>query len=137
MACAAPHLFSAVASIEAVSVYPCTKAAPVPFIEVASTDDPLLTIGPGQPAKTVDGVVQPTVDAVMLTWRSLMHCSPVPTRTVHGSLVATTWEHCAVGDRVGLAVYRGGGHLWPGGDAMTPSAATVIWSFFAGINVLR
>jgi poly(3-hydroxybutyrate) depolymerase len=102
----------------------------VPFIELASTDDPLLTIGPGQPPKTVDGLVQPTVDAVMATWRSLMGCRQLPARTVNGSLVATTWQHCDAGNRVGLALYRGGGHSWPRGDAMTPSAASVIWSFF-------
>jgi polyhydroxybutyrate depolymerase len=132
MACATPHLFTAVASVEAVPVYPCAQAASIPLIEVASTGDPLLTISPSQPAKTVDGRVQLAVDTAMSTWRSLMQCSPTPTRVVQGSLVTTTWGNCAGASRVALALYPGGTHAWPGGDAVTPSAANAIWSFFTG-----
>ncbi len=131
MACAAPGLFAGVASVEAVSVYPCARAEPVSLIEVASSADPLLSIDHAEPPKRVDGLVQPWVDTVVADWRHLDGCPAVPTSQVTGSLTTTTWTACAGGTRLAFSLYRGGSHAWPDGGGPAASAARLIWDFLA------
>jgi polyhydroxybutyrate depolymerase len=132
MACAQPRLFAAVASYGAVNAQPCPQPAPVSLLEVASTGDPELTIGPGAPPQVVNGYTEPTVDEQVDLYRRVDGC---PTRTAtrtQGSLTITTWAPCTTRQDVQLALYRGGDHSWPAGDATTPSAEQVIWNFFRG-----
>jgi poly(3-hydroxybutyrate) depolymerase len=48
-----------------------------------------------------------------------------------GSLTLRRWQ-CQDGTRVELATYASGGHEWPAGDAATPPAGQLIWSFVSG-----
>jgi poly(3-hydroxybutyrate) depolymerase len=130
MACADPGGFAGIASVEAVAVSSCDAAASVPLIEVASTGDPLLTLGASQPPKVLAGHVEPTVDALMAHWRQLEGCGTGGSRATYGNLSVTTWDQCRLSGRVTLAVYQGGRHAWPAGEGATPSAQQLIWSFF-------
>ena len=54
------------------------------------------------------------------------------TTQTRGILRLTTWPDCADGKKLAFAVYHGGGHSFPQASGATPSAASVIWSFFGG-----
>ncbi|MGC9665444.1 alpha/beta hydrolase family esterase [Planosporangium sp. 12N6] len=130
MACEAPGLFAAVASYGAVDAMPCPDPAPVSLLEAASTDDPELSIRPGDTPHTVNGYTEPTVEAEVDRYRQADGCPDSADVRHRGSLTVTTWTGCDSGRIVQLALYRGGGHGWPQGDRATPSAAEVIWGFF-------
>jgi polyhydroxybutyrate depolymerase len=134
MACAAPRLFTAVASYGAVNAMPCPDPAPVSLLEVASTGDPELTIGPTGTPHTVNGYTEPTVDAQVDQYRQADGCPSSPDTRTQGSLTTRTWMRCRSGGSVQLALYQGGSHAWPPGDAATPSAAQTIWSFFLAVR---
>jgi polyhydroxybutyrate depolymerase len=130
LACTEPHLFAAVATVEAASVFPCSKPAPVPLMMVASTDDPLLNVDGTKPPIVTNGYPQPSMTDLAASWANQEGCltsvvrHPAPTVTTH------TWQGCAMFSRIQLAVYQGGSHAWPDGDAHTPSAQRLIWRFF-------
>lgn len=130
MACVAPGMFAGVASVEAVSVYPCPHPKPVSLLEVASRDDPLLAIDAAVPQKEVNGFHEPNVDQLVTGWRMAEGCKPAGTVATAGRLTQTTWTGCRGNGRVAYAMYEGGSHMWPGGDAATPSAEQVILHFF-------
>jgi polyhydroxybutyrate depolymerase len=130
LACSDPGVFSGVAAVEAVAVSTCSQVRPVPLIEVASSGDPLLTIPAGGHPKHIAGHVEPTVSALVQSWRQLEGCAPSSTTTAYPALQITQWAHCDAPGRVALAVYQGGSHRWPGGGPATPSASRVIWDFF-------
>jgi polyhydroxybutyrate depolymerase len=131
MACARPHLFAAVAVYGAVSAAPCAGPPPVSMLEVASTDDPDLAIGPGSTLHSVGGFVQPTLDAQVDAYIAADKCKETETMTSEGTLTSWLWAHCAAGRRVQLSLYTGGGHGWPRGGNGTPSAEQVMWAFFS------
>ena len=131
MACQRPGLFTAVAAVEAVAVYPCSAVGvPVPLLVVASTRDPLLRLQPQAPPKTVEGYPQPSVASVVASWQWLDGCSAASTAVQLGALTENLWPDCRGGAEVGLDLYAGGGHVWPAGTASTPSAASRLWAFF-------
>lgn len=130
MACEAPSMFAAVASVEAVSVYACPRPKPVSLLEVASRDDPLIAIDGRSPQKMVNGFHEPNVEQLVTDWRQADGCKPSGTTAVAGTLTQTTWTGGKGGTRVAYALYEGGSHMWPRGNADTPSAEQVIWHFF-------
>jgi polyhydroxybutyrate depolymerase len=134
LSCADPHAFAGVGVYGAVSVAPCAHVPAVSLIEVASTGDPELTIGPGGTPHTAGSFVQPTVVGQTDAYRVASGCTSTSATTVVGRLQQTTWSGCPDGRRVSLALYRGGDHGWPSGDSRTPSAEAVIWSFFTKVG---
>ena len=132
LACEAPQLFAAVASVEAVPVAECPHPRPVSLLEVASADDPLLALDATKPEHLVNGFHEPNVDGLVAGWRQSASCKDDPTTTVTGSLTLRRWTGCRAGTRVAYAFYQGGSHAWPAGGPDTPSAAQVIWTFFRG-----
>jgi polyhydroxybutyrate depolymerase len=130
LACEAPQLFAGVAAVEAVSVYSCAHPKPVSLVEVASSDDPLLAVDAHRPEKVVNGFREPTVDHLVAQWRQTDGCPGAGRTTVLGTLTQTSWSSCKGGTRLAYALYAGGTHAWPRGDADTPSAERVVWSFF-------
>lgn len=134
LACDAPGLFAAVAAVEAVPVYTCARPTPVSLLEIASSDDPLLAMGPAQPKKVVDGFPEPDVESVVAGWRQLDGCREQSSSSTTGTLTQTRWSGCRSGTKVEYALYHGGSHAWPEGAAATdtPSAQGVISSFFTG-----
>jgi polyhydroxybutyrate depolymerase len=131
LACAAPDLFAGVAAVEAVSVYSCPHPRPVSLLEVASRDDPLLALDATQPERVVNGFHEPTVEGMVAGWRTVGACGEATT-SVAGTLTEHHWSGCRNHTRLAYARYDGGSHAWPAGEAGTPSAAQVIWTFFRG-----
>ena len=132
LACAAPELFAGVAAVEAVSVYACPHPRPVSLLAVASRDDPLLAVEAGQLERVVNGFHEPTVDGMVAGWREVGACASSAGTTVSGTLTERHWSGCRSHTRLAYALYDGGSHAWPSGDAQTPSAEQVIWTFFRG-----
>jgi polyhydroxybutyrate depolymerase len=130
MACAAPHLFTAVASYGAVNAAACPDPAPVSLLAVAGTADPELTIGPGGAPQRINGYTEPTVQAQVDQYRRADGCAVNPATRTQGNLTSTTWAGCGSGDIVQLSLYQGGNHAWPQAVGATPSAALVMWAFF-------
>jgi polyhydroxybutyrate depolymerase len=130
MACDRPRLFAAIAAYGAVNALPCPQPAPVSLLEMASTGDPELTIGPGGPPKVVNGYTEPTVEEQADLYRRADGCTTVAATRTQGALTLSTWAQCTTPQTVELALYRGGDHGWPVGDATTPSGEQVMWDFF-------
>jgi polyhydroxybutyrate depolymerase len=131
MACQRPGLFTAVAAVEAVSVYPCSAVGvPVPLLVVASSADPLLRITPQAPPKRTEGYLQPSVGGVVASWRALDGCSAAPATAQVGALTQTRWTGCGGSAMIELDLYDGGRHIWPAGSPDTPAAASQVWAFF-------
>lgn len=134
MACADPRAFKGVAAVEAVAVSSCSHTSPVPLLDIASTADPLLTIGLDARPKHIAGHTEITVQAMIDHWRAIEGCSLRGERNVYPVMTYTMWPHCSSGSRVALAVYDGGPHVWPRGGPGSPPAQTVIWDFFHGVT---
>jgi polyhydroxybutyrate depolymerase len=132
LACAAPDLFAGVAAVEAVSVYSCPHPGPVSLLAVASRDDPLLAVDASRPGRVVNGFHEPTVEAMVAGWRQVGACANAASTTVSGTLTERHWSGCRSNTRLAYALYDGGSHAWPSGNAQTPSAEQVIWTFFRG-----
>jgi polyhydroxybutyrate depolymerase len=134
MACAAPQLFTAVASYGAVNAAPCPDPAPVSLLEAAGTADPELTLGPGGAPRSVNGYTEPTVQEQVDQYRRADSCGTNPATRTQGNLISTTWTGCRSGNTVQLSLYQGGNHGWPQAGGGTPSAAQVMWSFFQTVH---
>ena len=115
MACAAPQVFAAVASVAGTNLSGCAPEAPVPLLHLHGDPDPVvpydgrLTLS--QLLATAD--FPPVPDSVA-AWASADGCAPNPaTRTAPGPVSVRTWSGCAQGARVELVTFPGNGHTWP------------------------
>jgi polyhydroxybutyrate depolymerase len=134
LTCGQPALFRAVAVVGAVPVAPCSQPPSVPFAELAFDQDPLLTLTPAQPPKPVNGFPQASLEDEVAALRTANQCQAAGRSDVQGTLTVTRWTDCRSGHPVEFGLYRGNAHVWPTGDASTPSAEQVIWSFFRSIT---
>ena len=125
LACDDPSLVDGYAMVKSVPLNACASQAPVNIVQIASTDDWEV---PYQPGDTGDE--SPPVTQQVALLQQSNGCDPANTTTVTGSLTYVAWTSCAQGTRLAFATYAGGSHLWPAGDAATPSAASVIERFF-------
>jgi polyhydroxybutyrate depolymerase len=132
MACAAPTLFTAYAVYGAVNSTPCQDPAPVSLLEVVATGDPELSLPPGTSSMVVNGYAGPSVLDQVGQYLTANGCVlPTGVRN-QGLLTTTVWSDCVSGRTVQLSTYLGGSHDWPHGDATTPAAERVMWTFFTG-----
>jgi polyhydroxybutyrate depolymerase len=134
LACAEPDVFDAVAVVGAVPVSACEHPPAVPFAELAFDSDPLLTLTPGEPHKAVNGFSQASIEEEAAALRAANACRGDGREEVLGTLTVTRWTDCQTGKAVELGVYQGHIHVWPAGDAVTPSAGQAIWTFFRSIT---
>jgi len=134
LACADPGLFDAVAVVGAVPVSTCDHSQAVRFAELAFDSDPLFTLTPAQPRKPVNGFPQASIEEEAAALRAANACRGDGHQQVQGSLTLTLWADCRSGKPVELGLYHGNTHVWPAGDAATPSAGQVIWTFFRSIT---
>ncbi len=133
LTCADANLFDGVAVVAAVPVADCAKPPVVPSLQVAMNNDPLFTLTPDQPPKTVNGYVQRSTEGEVTALLTANGCPGTGQTGAQGTLTTTRWTSCTSGDPVELALYQGTVHQWPTGDATTPSAQQVIWNFFRSI----
>jgi polyhydroxybutyrate depolymerase len=121
-----PGLFDAMAVVKADPEPGSEVAGPLNILQIDSTDDYAVPYQPGDP-----GNEQPAATVQVALLRAADACAPAAEKVTRGSLVLQTWSHCSDASMVAFATYRGGVHVWPAGNATTPSAAIVIWNFFA------
>jgi polyhydroxybutyrate depolymerase len=134
LVCAEPKVFDAVAVVGAVPVSACPHLPAVPFAELAFDSDPLLTLTPAEPHKAVNGFSQASIEEEAAALRAANACRGNGGQQVLGTLTVTRWTDCQTGKAVELGVYQGHTHIWPAGDAVTPSAGQAIWTFFRSIR---
>lgn len=134
LACAEPKLFRGVAVYGATAATRCDPLPPMSVLELASTGDPEVTVGPAGPARVENGFTEPTVVGETDAYVAADRCAAPPAGTTAGTLRLTVWTRCAAGRRVALGVYAGGSHTWPAGGGGTPSAAAVMWAFFRSLG---
>ncbi len=143
LACEAPDVFKAVASVAGPDVTPsCRPSKPVPVLHLhARDDDHVLFEGGAGPQARGDAVTQfPSVADTVAKWVRLEGCQPTP-RTVleRPGARCERYTGCNGGSRVQLCVTDAGGHSWPGARTVRKGAASqalsandVIWEFFEG-----
>lgn len=127
--CSSPKLVSSFVVLSAVPVVACPPGAPVSFLEIVGTADPILSYSTAVPHKVINGYTEPTVTDEVAAWRRRNGCTAAMLTGRAGTLVLASWTHCAGGSIVAFGTYEGGGHAWPAGDATTPSGAEVLWRF--------
>jgi polyhydroxybutyrate depolymerase len=146
LACEAPELFRAVASVAGTAATTaCNPAQPVSVLHIHASDDDhvLFNGGAGQgafrdEAKVMDFV---SVPETIARWVQRNRCPPVPKRTLERpGAFCDTYSNCAAGTTVQLCVTAEGGHSWPGaatvrrGKAAASTALDaneLIWDFFS------
>jgi polyhydroxybutyrate depolymerase len=133
MACAEPQLFAGIATYGAVNTMACANTPPVSILVVASTGDPETTIGPGGTRQTVNSYTEPTVVDQVAQYVQADSCAGAPQTLTQGSLTTTSMS-CSGGRVVQQAIYKGGDHGWPSGNATTPALQQVMWNFFRSLS---
>jgi polyhydroxybutyrate depolymerase len=132
MACAEPQLFAGIATYGAVNTVACPNTPPVSILVAASTGDPETTIGPGGAHQSINGYTEPTVVEQVAQYVQADTCG-APQSSTEGSLTITSTS-CSGGRVVQQAIYQGGDHGWPTGNATTPSVQQVMWTFFRSLS---
>jgi polyhydroxybutyrate depolymerase len=145
LACEAPDVFRAVASVAGTDVTTsCLPARPVSVLHIHARDDDhvLFDGGAGQGAfRDLAKVTAFTsVPETMARWVRRDQCGPVPRRVLERpGAYCEAYEGCAGDASVQLCVTEKGGHSWPGALAVRRGkqaaskaldANDVIWEFF-------
>jgi polyhydroxybutyrate depolymerase len=133
LSCAEPGLFDGVAVVAAVPVSDCARPPVVPWAQLAMDNDPLFTLTPDQPPKSVNGYVERSTEGEVGALLNANGCQGNGQAQAQGTLTATRWTSCSSGDPVEFDLYHGDVHEWEPGDATSPSAQQVIWKFFLSI----
>jgi polyhydroxybutyrate depolymerase len=126
VACTTPGLFNAYGMVKGGPMANCVVTKPASIIQVASLDDPEVAYKPGEKSREP---VPVTTELARL--HKALKCA-APSSVIHpGNMYAwTTWQHCAGGSRLALAVWKDGKHSFPRPPASVPGAAPVMWAFF-------
>lgn len=123
--CQLANRVAAIAPVAASNVFAgCAPARPVPVWMANGTSDPLVSYA----------YVAPTVDM----WKQKNGCTTMTTTFTNGDTSCVTHGGCTNGADVVLCTVTGGGHQWPGGDALpflgkktdAIIATDAIWEFF-------
>lgn len=123
--CALADKFAAVASVAGIlEVSPCNPSRPVPLFQVHGNADLIVGYAGGQSS--------------VAAWKSKNGCTSSSTTYTNGAASCVTHTGCTSGADVVFCTIAGGGHQWPGGDALpllgTKSddliATDAIWDFF-------
>lgn len=126
MACELGDRIAAIGPVAGLLQYPgCQPARAVPVLLVHGTDDTLVSYS--------------WVDETIDFWRMRNTCTSMQTTYQNGAATCVTHGDCTGGADVVLCTIEGGGHQWPGGEAIpflgTKSddliATDHIWDFFA------
>ena len=134
LACKDPSLFAAVGVYGAVPAAACPTPGPISAIEIAGLADTELTVQATKPPTVQAGFTELPVDTLVARLRGDDGCGTSETVTAHGVEQTTNWIHCANGARVAYSLYRGQNHNWPVPTPTTPSAESLMWSFFRSVG---
>jgi len=145
LACEAPDLFRAVASVAGTdATSACTPGRPVSVLHIhARNDDHVLFDGGAGPGAFRDEskvMAFVSVPETLARWVRREQCAPEPRRVLERpGAWCEAYSGCAGGAAVQLCVTEDGGHSWPGAEATRrgkPGASTaldatdMIWEFF-------
>lgn len=117
----------------------CKPSRPVPVIAFHGTDDPIVPYGGG--TLVVAPTPFPHIEAWVAAWGGRNGCAPAPvTAPVTAHVRTMSYHGCAAGSEVVLFTIEGGGHTWPGGEALPEiiaghttqeiDATRLMWAFF-------
>ncbi len=132
LACQNPSQFAAVAVYGATRTSDCPTVASESVLVMAGSADPGTAIS-GIPV-VQNGYTEPTVDELVADYRSADGCSQAAVTRVLGTATETLWGECQGARQVAEVVYQGDNHTWPETSGPTPSAQSVMWSFFASLG---
>lgn len=117
LACDAPDLFRAVASVAGTdNTAVCTPAKGVSVLHIHARDDEMVLFngGAGRDRSAVTDFV--SVPDSVAKWVRLNACNPSPKRVLETSgAYCDSYSPCKDGAEVKLCVTETGGHSWPGG----------------------
>jgi polyhydroxybutyrate depolymerase len=129
LACALPGRIAAVAPV-APSVFPLTGcAAPVNYLEIHGTADPIVPYGGGggdRPPPFQGTEAQPVATRIA-QWARLSACTGETSATLAVGVTADRLT-CPAGRQVELLSVAGGGHTWPGAVGPPPAAGLGVTS---------
>jgi polyhydroxybutyrate depolymerase len=119
----------------------CKPARPVPILHMHSVNDTRVPYLGGTGSGTgTQGVIMPSLEAVMNTWSTKNTCNKVGQVEVNdNNYKLTKWTSCSGNVTLEYYLTKDGGHAWPGGlsgSAIgdTPSsvinANNLLWEFF-------
>lgn len=128
-ACDHPSLVKAVAIFGATRTAACAGPPPVSILEMVGTADPEVSMS--GPPVVQNGFTEPTVSQVISSYLLVDGCQATRSTATAGAVGETVWDSCAGGRAVGVALFKGMNHDWPGGSGSTPSGQQVMWDFFA------
>jgi polyhydroxybutyrate depolymerase len=128
-ACDHPDLVKAIAIFGATRTAPCAGPPPVSILEMVGTADSEISMS--GPPVVQNGFTEPTVSQVISSYLSVDGCQATRSTATAGAVGETLWSYCAGGRAVGVALFKGMNHDWPGGSGPTPSGQQVMWDFFA------
>lgn len=135
LGCTRSSVFAAVAPVAGVTHPPdCAPDRPVPVLAFHGTADPLLPFNGAVSGDAISGLVSgtgvttttsPPADldgegypANVAAWAAANGCGEPSDQQVTTSVLRRTWD-CPDGGEVEFYVVDGGGHTWPGSDALT------------------
>ncbi len=141
LACDAPDLVAAIASVSGTLNYPsCDPKQPVSVIEFHGTADEHVPYQGGVGDKSLAGVPFASVGATVDAWLKFDGCAATPQRESFSDIRHDTYSNCQPGVAVELYTIVGGKHAWPGSDGpawpggdqptQTISATRLMWAFF-------
>jgi polyhydroxybutyrate depolymerase len=125
LACTDPGLFNAIAIAKADPMPGCNVTKPQSMILIASMDDPWVPYLP-----TDKGKESPAATVQIARLETAFDCGSTSDVLKTGNMTQTTWTKCADGARLSFAVWPTGGHGLPGPPGQSPTASTVMYSFF-------
>lgn len=129
LACALPDRIAAVAPV-APSVFPLAGCnAPVNYLEIHGTADPIVPYGGGGGDRPppFQGTEAQSVASRLAQWGRLSGCTRGTTRTLAAGVTALQLG-CPAGRQVELISIAGGGHTWPAAVGPPPVAGLGVTS---------
>jgi len=142
LSCRLSDRIAAVGMVGAAQTFPwswCRDRRAVPMIAFHGTADSMALYNGGQ--SWVAPAPFPPVPAWTANWARRNRCGPSPVESAPAAdVVRREYTNCADGASVVLYTFRGGGHTWPGGEALpewfvgptsrSVDASSTMWSFF-------
>lgn len=142
LSCALSDRIAAVGMVAAAQTLPwswCADPRAVPMIAFHGTADPMVPYEGG--ASWVAAERFPDVSTWVANWARRNRCGPDPVESVVAADVSRSeYTNCAGDAAVVLYTLRGGGHTWPGGEALpewfagttsrSVDATSQMWAFF-------
>ena len=126
VACTTPGLFNGYGMVKGGPMADCVVSKPTSIIQLASLDDPEVAYKPGE-----KGLEALPVTTEMARLHKALKCGARSSQIHPGNMSAwITWNNCASGSRLALAVWKDGKHSFPRPPGSNPGAAAVVWSFF-------